>query len=745
MRLAPRLLLAVLAVALPAAARAGTPLLDALRAEPAIAAAPKYRIRPATAHRQTRPAIMSAIPNAFAFPLTVPAHARLRVGFTLLDRFVGGDMIERTRPTRFSVDFVGADGTMHPLASQTLDPKARPGDRRWIDLDLDLTPFAGQTGTLRLADAVVGDPEADGLTFALWSSPVVYDPTTEQGGPNLLFITIDALRADHLGAWGYTRPTSPRLDALAAEGVRFANAYTSSSMTVPSLPQIFTSAVFPHSESPNLMSSLAGSDFRSKAIVNNPYLEFFLTIQMRDGFESVSTVRWRADKITRAALRWVDAHKDERFALYLHYLDTHTPYKIRGDAATRFTDPAYEGAVGTDWGDVEGARSDKYDAADRAHIGDLYDGSIRFVDEQIGVLLDGLAARGLLDDTLVVVSADHGEEQWDHGSFFHGQSLYDELLHVPLIMRFPKGAHAGTVVDRQVQSLDIVPTMADAVGGRVLPQFEGQSLLPMITDPASVPKRPLLARTNNPTFPARFAVRTDDQKLVTTVEPARDELYDLAADPKEQHDLLAASPPATIPAPLADAMAGLRGRLRDNGVQVRAVAGDGRDHTVEVRVHSAEGRAFENPDRIGFGPSDHLVLDRDGRTLVWTATVGDTQPKGVRFDRGHLRDPVTDPGIEVQVSVDGQPIAPSALRLGGDAAAAPSAAFTYKRSLPALFGTAVETPALEATTPPALTPQPDQPVTVYLWRTREEGSGALSPPPANSDTQDRLRALGYVH
>jgi len=236
-----------------------------------------------------------------------------------------------------------------------------------------------------------------------------------------------------------------------------------------------------------MVSSLfAGGVVRTKAIVNNLYLFQWLALASRDPFDSITEAwSWRADRISRNALQWIAQRPGEPFALYLHYIDTHTPYRPPPPFATRFTDAAYQGSVGLRFDDVAGARAGRYAPADRARIVALYDGALSFVDAEIGRLLDGLASRGLLDHTLVVVSADHGEEHWDHGSFFHGQSLYDELLHVPLLMRFPDRAYAGRVVREPVRALDIVPTIAEVLGLPAFPEFEGRSLLPLIAHDTS--------------------------------------------------------------------------------------------------------------------------------------------------------------------------------------------------------------------------------------------------------------------
>lgn len=733
--------LLVLALAAPAA---GLDLLETVRTVPKAALFPSWHAGPARAWGHDRTAITSAIPNQFDAAVTVPPNARLRVAIAMLDQFLGADVLPQSEPTRFTVDFKNADGTVERVTERVVDVRGRPADRRWIDLDADMARFAGRQGVLQFRLTVAADPQGVNRTSALIGRPVLYDAEAQRTRPNLLFITIDALRADHVGAYGHARDTTPHLDALARDGVRFARAYTSAPMTVPSLPQFFSSRVFPSANRPTLMTSLVqGGVPDTKAIVHNPYLEGWLRMYARDGFGSVTSGVWRADKITRAALAWIDAHRDRRFALYLHYLDAHTPYTVRGEAALRFADPGHDGTVGRRFEDTATAAAGGFDADDRAQIEALYDGAIRFVDEQIGVLLAGLAERGLLDRTLVVVSADHGEELWDHGGFFHGQSLYDELLHVPLLMRLPEKAHAGTVVDTMVRAIDVVPTIADVMTLPVFPEFEGRSLLPLArgADEASPPS--LHARAANPRFPYRFAVRTPAHKLIATVEDGRRELYDLAADPGERHDRIDDPALGAVRAALATELDALRAPLRSLGYQVRAVAGDGLEHAIEVVVQSdAGGRVADNPDRVDLGAADRLVSSEADRTLRWTGTVG-SAPGGFRFDEG-MQGQQGDPGLTFDVRVDGRTVAPAAVRLGPAGVPPAAVPFTYRRTATDVFAAPAESLPLLATAAPAVTPQADQPVTVWIWRFAESAAGATAAAPVDPETARRLRALGYA-
>jgi arylsulfatase A-like enzyme len=729
-------LAAVLAAAAPIPAATANDVMGALRAHVDTADRLFLRVLPVKAYGQRRQALATPVPYAVDVPVTVPTAGRLRLGFAVHDHFFREDLTTQADPIRFRVSLVRPSGEATVVVDRTLDVRTRPSDRRWIDVAVDVSQFAGESVALRLDAETPGTPKAPEKTFALWSRPFVEDRDARQGRPNLLFVTIDALRADHLGCYGYDRPTSPALDRLATEGVRFAHAFSNAPMTIPSLPQIFTSRYFPSASSPTLLSSLfAGGFAHTKAIIHNPYLEYFLTLDARDSFDSMSSVQWHADRIAAKALRWIDANRGDRWALYLHFLDTHTPYHVPLPDATRFVDPSYDGPIGATFGDVEGAQHEKFDAADRAHVIALYDGAIRYVDEHLGRLLEALRTQGLLDNTVVVVSADHGDEFWDHGSFFHGVSLYDEQLHVPLIVRLPHAARAGTVVDPQVRSIDIVPTIVDALGVPAYPDFQGASLLPMVADPAAAAPREVFARAANPTYPLRFAVRTPTHKLIDTVNPLGEALFDLVADPGERRNLV--DDPAARPVrdDLRARLAGYRAPLARTGFQIRAVARA--DADVEVTIAANDDQALVNPDRVG-DVGGVLTIAPDGASITWRGRIGPT-PVGIRFDRAMgLHD---DAGITVTARADGRDLPPDAIVVGADGH--PSASpFVYKVTGPK-GQKQHEEPPLVVTTAPTPTASEAAPVRVYVWRTLEAAPAAVAPP-TDEKTRERLRALGYV-
>jgi len=729
-----------LLVLLLAAASAGAQsndILGAFHAHVAAAPAPFLRVRAVKTWGESRPALMTAIPHTVEVPVTVPPKGMLRLSLAMLDRYFGEDMVALASPARFRVTVLRPAGDVVVL-DRTVDIHGVPDDRRWIGMRADLARFAGEHVTLRFTVELAETPEKNGRTFALWGRPILVDPSADK--PNLLLVTIDALRADHLGCYGYARPTSPKLDRFAAGAIRFASAYTNAPMTSPSLPQMLTSSYFPGLTAPTLLSSLFADGVpRTKAIVHNPFLQFFLTLGARDTFDSISGVNWRADRIAAKAGRWIEAQGKDRWALYLHFLDTHTPYRVPLPDAARYRDRNYDGPVGIDFGDVEGAQQGKYGPTDQREVVALYDAAIHYVDDHLGTLLDDLASRGVLDHTVVVISADHGEELWDHGSFFHGVSLYDEQLHVPLIVRLPGGAHAGTTVAAPVRAIDIVPTIADALGAPILPGFQGESMLPMVTNPALATPREDFARASNPIFPLRYALRTPTHKLIETLHPAGEALFDIVADPKERTDLVADPAAAPVLADLRARLARYRAPLWESGFQVRAVARSGEPVDLEIALAANDDQTLSSIDRLGDAPSE-FALAADSRSIRWKGRVG-TTPVGFRFDR-----PIqlaADEGITVTIRANGADVPAAAISTGADAHPATSP-FVYKEIQPK-GAPRYEEPVMLVTTAPTVMPPTDVPVRVYLWRIA--GSTTSSAPAVGTDakTREHLKSLGYVH
>jgi arylsulfatase A-like enzyme len=319
-------------------------------------------------------------------------------------------------------------------------------------------------------------------------------------GPNVLVITIDTVRADRLGAYGHAgRDVTPNLDGLAAESVLFENAFASSSFTPPTHASILTGL---HPSEHGLMhwnkhlgdvttaaEVFRGAGWRTAAWTPLPTL---FKLGLDRGFERTTSPPFReeaggylladADAINAAALPFLTAGDARPFFAWLHYYDAHRPYGRQG--------PAWSGRYAEDDDPSVGASEAWYqlDPEERAALGltpdqarlikDHYDGGLAYLDDRLGRLLDALRADGVLDETLLVVIADHGEVLDEHGAewFSHDPWLVDENVRVPFLLRLPGAARAGTRVPDLVSQVDVLPTLLARAGLAPPPGLSGLDL-----------------------------------------------------------------------------------------------------------------------------------------------------------------------------------------------------------------------------------------------------------------------------
>jgi arylsulfatase A-like enzyme len=373
----------------------------------------------------------------------------------------------------------------------------------------------------------------------------------ERDDLNVLFILIDTLRADRLSSYGYERPTSPNLDALAATGVRFAEQMSQSSWTKCSMASLWT-ALYPVrtgvTRSPQAISQdarmpaeiLADAGYRTFAIWRNGWIS--PSFGFSQGFEVYHNPRPRPlpqrlrrekptvgvagtdQDIVQSAFEFLRSHEDERWFLYVHLMDVHQ-YVYDEDSAL----------FGTSYSDI-------------------YDNSIRWTDRVVGSLVDGLDKRGLRDRTLIVVAADHGEAFGEHGREGHARDVYGEVTTTPFILSLPFRLDPGVVVEAPSANVDIWPTLLDLLGLPPLEDVDGHSQLPALLAAARGESAPepgdglrfshldqAWGRTAQPARPM-VAVSDGRYRLVRRHEELPGELYDRSQDALEQRDLAEAEP-----------------------------------------------------------------------------------------------------------------------------------------------------------------------------------------------------------
>jgi arylsulfatase A-like enzyme len=339
---------------------------------------------------------------------------------------------------------------------------------------------------------------------------------------NVVVVLIDTLRADHLGAYGYERPTSPQFDALARQSVLFERTVAQAAWTKPSVASLLTGRFVKHHgvvssrdalnpDLTTLAETLGGRGYRTAAFSSNPWITpEFRFDQGFDQFESgramgaqltslykllkrvdrvlsgasgrrtdlAGTVFWgssgnlgnseRDRLLTDAATDWIGRQGADPFFMYLHLIGPHDPYNPPAEYVRPFREPTWDGAPGPTKPPARVQtifdQADPLGDAERAALMAQYDGAIAFADAQLGRIVEALRSTGALDRTLIVVTADHGEEFYEHRNWRHGNQLYNEVVHVPLLFRLPERLPAARRNDVSML-VDVFPTVVNLVDG----------------------------------------------------------------------------------------------------------------------------------------------------------------------------------------------------------------------------------------------------------------------------------------
>ena len=659
--------------------------------------------------------VRNALPAVPGTPIErrvrVEAGQRLALGWGM-EASVG-------RALTFRVRAAAGDGGEELLASRL---EIGDGDV-WHQAALDLGRFAGRSLrlilTVEVEDAAGPFDPSRGLAF--WAHPEVVAGGSGAARPaNVVLVSIDTLRADRLSAYGYPRPTSPRLDAWAARrATLFRRAVAAAPWTLPSHVSMLTgveairhgvnhdvggagndAGAIPNAGLEMLAEILRRAGYATAAFTGGAYLH--PKYGFAQGFDRYAYWPDRAQSRQEMesgvdhALEWMAAEKDAPFFLFLHTYAVHDPYTARPpyfaqltpeleppDGEIALESPANDPAKGFRQVNrlvlrsplLEGGKR-RVKETDLELVGAVYDSGVAYADAQLGRLLDGLAELGLEGDTLVVVTSDHGEALGEGGDAGH-VSLYDHTLLVPLLIALPdasRSSGAGRRVADQVRSIDVLPTVLEALGLAVPSAVDGVSLLALVEGgPSPVPEE---AWSYSAAACFGFSLRYGDRlKYVfnNTAWPpigGGEELYDLRRDPTEETDL-AASAAAGDPRleALRDRMrevwdagaAGLRLRVsnsgdgilrgRLDGPMVRSVGTkslDGASQFLTWReIGSAAfalppGKTFTLHFEKVFGPQLRLSgeLDTGGRRVPFDEVLTAPEPPAsvwLRFDGGAWR------------------------------------------------------------------------------------------------------------
>ena len=370
---------------------------------------------------------------------------------------------------------------------------------------------------------------------------------------SVVVVVVDTLRADHLGAYGYQRQTSPNLDRWSEKGRLFERALSTSSWTMPSFGSLYTgliplrhgggilqanSRTRPRRSVIPIAEHLKTSGIRTGAVVNNPYLGRVFGLDrgfmVYDHVAGDNKNSRRADEMVDRALALVDQWLDESFFLLVHFFDPHLDYDAPPPFRGSFSG-AYESRLSLPVSSlgVSRDRATTLPTADKDFVVAAYDEEVAFMDEQFGRLLEALESKGVLDTTLVVFTSDHGEEFFEHGRFEHGHEMWQELLHIPLVFWGPDvtpGREPGPV-----SLVDVAPTILEWLGVEPLSSTDGISLWPNLQSERRIPERTLYAQRVL-SGPPRSAIFRWPVKVVAdaSFQPIR--AIDLDADPLERND-----------------------------------------------------------------------------------------------------------------------------------------------------------------------------------------------------------------
>jgi arylsulfatase A-like enzyme len=495
---------------------------------------------------ETRFALVPPVPSSLTYRLAIPRQPRLVLSYGVAT--LEEDALPAPIDFRIRVDgSVAFEGTVR-----------RRFANRWFAPEVDLGSWAGKRVALTLetryreteftpAEAALA-ASGQGV-LAAWADPVLIDRSLSGSRPDLVLISVDCLRSDHVSAYGYSRETTPNLDALAKDGVLFEDAVSVSSWTLPTHMSMLT----------GLLPTEHGLRQDQKRFPSVPYLPDLLG---RNGYETVGIVssllltpvfgfdegfdRYHAlpdvpaSKLVDTAILEMSKNDGRSRFLFLHLFDAHWPYEPAADVLARF------GGRPKDISDLLKKVIDRRPPSGPDEIEELkslYDAEIFQVDRELGRLFQAMKDSGRYEDALIIATADHGEAFWEHGFWQHSEVIYSEVTHVPLVVKWPKKARRGRE-SRLVDQLHIFPTLLDAAGlptpheRKGLASPEETRALTEITWEGNESKGPAMkvaVRKGPLKYVATFEGDVSDPEFVSRL--VREELYDRSRDPGEREDL----------------------------------------------------------------------------------------------------------------------------------------------------------------------------------------------------------------
>ena len=495
--------------------------------------------------------------SRYVFDIDIPADAILEFGTGIVREINSGEILESTSQEDLTSTFtvlLEVDGYKKNIFKKT--HKFLRKDQRMV-FQTHKIDVSAPLRKARISFVTEGKHQ----NFSFWFNPVLYQKNNN--GHNVILISLDTLRSDHLGCYGYKRDTSPAIDAFAEDSAQFLNTYSSSPWTLPSHVSLLTSLHcmkhMVHYEDEKMDSSLVTladllrqKGFYCSAFTGGGFVN--AAFGFSKGFDSYGQSSRGihqidgAEGICQSVLNWIDNHQDRDFFLFIHTYQPHNPFSCPPPFNTMFLDDAAE------WKEIDllkyiGGKEGIFknlSERERENIIGLYDAEIRYTDEKlIQPLLKKLKDTGLYDQSTIILTSDHGEEFYDHHGWEHGHTLYNELLKVPLIIKFPGSEFAGKKINTVVRLVDVMPTILDKLGlKRSGLNLDGKSLMPILKEREKVDRTFRAYKADNilnSHIPQKISINEEKVKLILNKKFTA-----------EQLDFFSSSPPELAPIELYD-------------------------------------------------------------------------------------------------------------------------------------------------------------------------------------------------
>ena len=679
-----------------------------------------------------RDALLAPPPTDFHFQLPVPRSAELKLSYALAEQSLPDEVV------RLRVLATEAGNAPRVLLEDTLSLGRNANSRTWQEREISLAEFGGRDVRLTLETRSI---QGVGRAYPLWGNPEVSTPRRRGEPPNVILIAVDTLRADRLSCYGHTPGTSPAIDSLAQQGVRFDQAISSANWTAPSFFSLFTgrpapdlSGILREAPEQTLAEHFQDAGYATAAIMYKPMLYDKGFDRGFDYFFNAPRYNVRATHNLAKALAWLRKNKTRRFFLLIHFNDPHQPFcqpaesvddtlvkrldefglqlpiMVYSRAATMI-DPRYP-TRHTDRRQPCSSctETDKLTPAFKELASDLYDDAIRYTDDHIAKFLTYLKTEEIYDEAVIAFVSDHGETLWNRNEHYsHGtDNLHDELIHIPLIIKptLDQENSTGRTVTQQVRLLDLMPTLLE-LAEISPPPTAGESLVPALKSQGKMTLR------SRPAFSIgskskTLSLRHEGWKYIRYYpkSPAytlRELLYDLSADPNEHTDV------AHQQAPKLHKMR----RMMDEQLLVH---GSGR--SVVVKVDPSSGHhirlRWDRDAQLGPFPQPGLVVAGENGAVTWEYSVVTT---GSQFLLTSFMTP-DDASLEVVVQSPDQPEHRESI--------GPEAMEPYRRNMltDLLSRSGIQ-------------------VAVFTGRNAQT-TPATALPPVDAQQEEALRALGYI-